>query len=238
MHLRANVDRDRRRQAVVAGIVVAAAHLVRCAAGGQLVGVLRLGELCNRLFVSVHEIEIIAPGRLPAELCDARCLDVQRDCRARRVGDRQRRRAPVGPHAILILHAHAHRVAAVRKIRGARPCLLRAVVRAAGKLPVQLHLVRLLLGGLPADGRARTRALDLDTRSRRRGNHNDLCRITPFSRNAVGVVGAHAPVFDAGCERPGRARPLPRSAGDGCKRRPCLPIRAFLQVCLALRCPG
>ena len=198
MHLRANVYRDRRRQPIIAGTVKAAAHLIGDVPGGQLVCVLRLRKLCNRLAVAINQIKIIAPRGLPAELRDAQCLHGKRYTCARRVRHRQRRRAPIRPHAVLVLHTHTHCMAAVRKIRRACPRLVRAVMRAARELPVQLHLVRLLLGSLPADGWARARALDLDARRRWRGDHNDLCRIAPCARNAVGVVGAHAPVFDAG----------------------------------------
>ena len=154
------------------------------------------------------------------------------------VRDGQRGRRPLGPHAVLVLHADADGVAAVGEVDRRAPCLLRAVDRAGGVAAGQRQLIGFLLRCLPGDARARAGGLDDDGRGRRGVDGDKLGLFAPRRGRAVGVVGAHAPVFCSACEFVRRNVVILVFSRNGRKGVPRRAVGRPLQVGLALRRAG
>ena len=233
-----DLDGIRIGHAVVIAFVVAAADAVGDGADAGVVDVLLLNGAGDGHAVPLYEVKIVAPGGLPGERRLMTGGDGQVDGLALGVRDGQRGRRPLGPHAILVLHADADGVAAVGEVDRRVPCLLRSVDRSGGVAARERQLIGLLLRGLPGDARARAGGLDDDGRGRWGVDGDKLGLVAPRRGRAVGVVGAHAPVF-----RPARKGVRGHVvvlifAGDGRERVPGRAVGGPLQVGLALRRAG
>ena len=233
-----DLDGIRIGHAVVIAFVVAAADTVGDGADAGVVDVLLLDGAGDGHAVPLDEVKIVAPGGLPGECGLMAGGGGQVDGLALCVRDWQRGRGPLGPHAGLVLHADADGVAAVGEVDRRAPCLFRAVDCAGGVSIGERQLIGFLLGCLPGDARARAGGLDHDGRGRRGVDGDKLGLFAPRRGRAVGVVGAHAPVF-----RPARKGVrwhvvVLIFSCDGRERVPGRAVGGPLQIRLALRRSG
>ena len=218
--------------------VVAAADAVGHAANACVVDVLLLCSAANGDAVPLDQIKIIAACGLPRQCGLMACAGRQRDRLALGVRNGERGCAPLGPHAVLVLHAHANGIAAVGEVNRGAPCLFCAVDRSGGVAAGQRQLIGFLLGGLPGDARARAGGLDHDGRCGRGVDGDKLGLVAPFRRRAVCVVGADAPVFCSACEFVRRNVVILVFSRDGCKGIPRRAVGGPLQIRFTLRRAG